>query len=424
MKILVTNGAYKHTLALVRALGAAGHEVGVVAHRWAAVSFFSKYCNHRHVVKTIDKRLFVDEILKILREENYDILLPIGLPTVVWLAERAAEIRQFTRLPLADVDKIKLFEDKQATYHLSNQLNIPVPRTFFPKNHLDADICAAQLNLPIVVKHCTRSGSDWLKFANTAKEAVQFFEEMSALELKIKNSELKIAENVQNTEGSPFELKMAQNVRETFKVSLTSANAPLQTSKFKLQTDQTDQTIMFQEYLSGGGYGFFGLYDKGIFKQGFVHKRIREFPISGGASCCAESIENEHLTTLGRSVLEAVEWHGLAMVEFKMDENEEPRLLEVNPKLWGSFDLSMAAGVPFAEKWVQLAMNQPINEHQNYEKGIRFSWLMNGDLEHGLKAGKFWDILRGPISDKKTRTNLTWRDPLASFFLITSGFRR
>ena len=423
MKILVTNGAYKHTLALVQSLGAAGHEVGVVAHRWAAVSFFSKYCSHRHVVKTTNKQLFVDEILTILREENYDILLPVGLPTVVWLAERADEIRQFTRLPLADVDKIKLFEDKQATYHLSNQLNIPVPRTFFPKDRLDADICAAQLNPPIVVKHCTRSGSDWLRYAQTTEEAVLFFEEISDLELKIKNSELKIAENVQNTEGSLFELKI-KNSELKIAENVQNTKRSLQTSNFKLQIDQTNQNIMFQEYLSGGGYGFFGLYDKGVFKQGFVHKRIREFPVSGGASCCAESIENEHLMILGRRILEAVEWHGLAMVEFKMDEKGQPRLLEVNPKLWGSFDWSVAAGVPFAEKWVQLALNQPISEHQNYEKGIRFSWLMNGDLKHGLKVGKFWQIQKGLFFDKKTRTNLTWRDPLASLFLITSGFRR
>jgi predicted ATP-grasp superfamily ATP-dependent carboligase len=434
MKILVTNGAYKHTLALVRSLGAAGHEVGVVAHRRAAVSFFSKYCNRRHVVKTTEKRAFVDEILTILRENDYDILLPVGLPQVVWLAERADEIRQFTRLPLADVDKIKLFEDKRATYELARKLNIPTPLTFFPKDRSDADICAAQLKPPIVVKHCTQSGNEWLKYANTAEEAVQFYEKMRLFELKIQNSKLRISESDKNavyTEGSLFELKtslrgtkqtneelkIAENNENTEGSSWKFNNAPLQTSNLKLES------IMFQEYLSGGGYGFFGLYDNGVFKQGFAHKRIREFPVSGGASCCAESIENEQLMDFGKRILEAVEWHGLAMVEFKMDENGQSRLLEVNPKLWGSFDLSVASGIPFAEKWVQLAMHQPISEHQDYQKGIQFSWLFDGDLKNGLKTGKFWSILRGPLFDKKTRTNLTWRDPLASLFLIIAGLK-
>jgi predicted ATP-grasp superfamily ATP-dependent carboligase len=422
MKILVTNGAYKHTLALVRSLGAAGHEVGVVAHRWAAVSFFSKYCSRRHVVKATEKRAFVDEILTILRGNDYDMLLPVGLPQVVWLAERADEIRQLTRLPLADVEKIKLFENKQATYNLAVKLNIPTPLTFFPKDRSDADICAAQLKPPIVVKHCTKSGSEWLKYAQTAEEAVLFYEKMRDLESKT-------AKNGVYTEGSLFELKTSlrgtKQTNEELKISKNAKNdvyteGSFETSNLKLQTDQT---IMLQEYLSGGGYGFFGLYDKGVFKQGFAHKRIREFPVSGGASCCAESIDNEQLINFGKCILEAIDWHGLAMVEFKMDENGQPRLLEVNPKLWGSFDLSVASGVPFAEKWVQLAMNQPILEHQEYEKGVRFSWLMDGDLKNGLKTGKFWFILRGPLFDKKTRTNLTWRDPLASLFLIIAGLK-
>jgi predicted ATP-grasp superfamily ATP-dependent carboligase len=396
MKILVTNGAYKHTLALVRSLGAAGHEVGVVAHRRAAVSFFSKYCSHRHVVKTTEKRAFVDEILTILRENSYDVLLPVGLPQVVWLAERADDIRQFTKLPLADVEKIKLLENKRATYNLAAKLNIPIPLTFFPKDRADADICAAQLKPPIVVKHCTKSGDEWLKYAKTSEEAVHFYENMRLLELEIPKS----PQYAVYTEGSLFDLEMDRNVRETLKVSLTSQN------------------ILLQEYLSGGGYGFFGLYDKGVFKQGFAHKRIREFPVSGGASCCAESIENEQLMSFGKRILEVVNWHGLAMVEFKMDANRQPRLLEVNPKLWGSFDLSVVSGVPFAEKWVQLAMHQSIAEHQDYEKNVRFSWLFNGDLKNGLKTGKFWQILRGGFFDKKMRTNLTWRDPLASLFLV------
>jgi carbamoylphosphate synthase large subunit len=230
MKILVTNGAYKHTLALVRSLGAAGHEVGVVAHRWAASPFFSKYCRHRHIIKTTDKQVFVDDILTILKKNHYDILLPVGLPTVVWLAERADEIRQFTHLPIAEIDKITLFESKKATYDLSVKLNIPSPLTFFPNDRSDADICAAQLKPPIVVKHCTRSGSDWLKYAQTAEEAVLFFEEMKQLEFKLENFEKK----GQNTEGSNFEENAEKNVRETLKICRTLNARTLQTSNFKL----------------------------------------------------------------------------------------------------------------------------------------------------------------------------------------------
>jgi hypothetical protein len=274
-----------------------------------------------------------------------------------------------------------------------------------------------------------------LKYAKTAEEAVLFFEEMKRKEVVVKHWE----ETSENKEGYAGKRKrrevseisrtwsvIEKNVRETFEVPQTSNAPPLQTSKViaRHEAIQLQTNILFQEYLTGGGYGFFGLYDKGVFKQGFAHKRIREFPMSGGASACAESIEEEELTLLGRRILDAVAWHGLAMVEFKKDEAGQFRLLEVNPKLWGSFDLSVAAGVPFTEKWVQLAMNQPIEPHKDYEKGIQFSWLMEGDMQHGWQTGNLLQILRGVLFDKKTRTNLTWRDPLASLFLIASGLKR
>ena len=395
MKILVTNGAYKHTLALVRALGAAGHSLGVIGHHWAAVSFFSKYCSRRHVIKTDEKELFVDKLLEILQKEHYDVLLPVGLPTVAWIAERANEIQQFTHLPLADVDKIRLFEDKKATYDLALTLNIPTPLTFFPKDRLDADICAAKLTPPIVVKHCKKSGADYLKYAQTKEEAVKFFENMTAI------SEIEGQMSKEDSPKSEIQHRKSKNTEGSY----------------------FESNILFQEYLSGGGFGFFGLYENGIFKQGFAHKRIREFPVSGGSSSCAESIDNEILTYYGRKILEAVGWHGVAMVEFKMDGNGQPRLLEVNPKLWGSFDLSVAAGVPFAEKWVKLAINEPMNDHQNYKTGVRFSWLADGDLKNGLETGNFWKILRGPIFEKNTTTNLIWSDPIASLFLILRNLR-
>ena len=415
MKILVTNGAYKHTLALVRALGAAGHSVGVIGHHWAAVSFFSKYCSFRHIIKTNEKGLFVDKLLGILQKERYDVLLPVGLPTVVWIAERANEIRQFTHLPLANVDKIRLFENKQATYDLSLTLNIPTPLTFFPKDRSDADICAAKLTPPIVVKHCKKSGADYLKYAQTKEEAVQFFENMTAI------SDVKFPFSEENVPKSEIQHLKSKNTEGAY---LDSAFQILADDRPKYEIRHTKPNVLFQEYLSGGGFGFFCLYENGIFKQGFAHKRVREFPVSGGSSSCAESIDNETLTHYGKKILEAVDWHGLAMVEFKMDGNGQPRLLEVNPKLWGSFDLSVAAGVPFAEKWVKLAMNEPINDHQNYKIGVRFSWLADGDLKSGLETGNFWKILRGPIFEKNTRTNLIWSDPIASLFLMIRNLFR
>jgi predicted ATP-grasp superfamily ATP-dependent carboligase len=106
---------------------------------------------------------------------------------------------------------------------------------------------------------------------------------------------------------------------------------------------------IIQEYIEGQGFGFFALYDrKGEVKAHFGHKRIREYPTSGGPSSCCESFYDAELFQMGRRLLESLEWTGLAMVEFKFDEiRRQYFVIEVNPRYWGSLPLAVNSGVNF-----------------------------------------------------------------------------
>jgi predicted ATP-grasp superfamily ATP-dependent carboligase len=51
-----------------------------------------------------------------------------------------------------------------------------------------------------------------------------------------------------------------------------------------------------------------------------MHRRVREWPPTGGASAAAESVPHAPaLEHAGTRLLDALEWHGVAMVEFKGD---------------------------------------------------------------------------------------------------------
>jgi predicted ATP-grasp superfamily ATP-dependent carboligase len=77
-----------------------------------------------------------------------------------------------------------------------------------------------------------------------------------------------------------------------------------------------------------------------------MHRRIREYPITGGASTAAESFYDPALRDLRLTLLRALNWHGVAMVEFKKDQRDGTHKL-INAKFWGSLDLAIAAGVDF-----------------------------------------------------------------------------
>ena len=358
-KILLTNGAYKQTLALARSLGAAGYEVGIVSHHALSVSFFSKYCRHRHIISANNPQKYVENLLILLKKHPYDVVLPVGYPVTGWLAERAEDIRAFAKLPLAPLEAFKIFENKQATHDLAQQLNIPVPKTFAPKTEEQAAECLMQLSFPIVFKKIME-GDNRICYAYNRADFFQYFKEF-------------------------------------------------QSSDF-----------IVQEYINGRGAGYFALYDQGVLKQDFMHQRLREYPVEGGAACCAESIDNEQLRIFGERILTAAHWHGVAMVEFKFDAQGQPRLLEVNPKFWGSYDLCVAAGADFAIPYIEQTLGLPQKRPPQYKTGLRFSWLMNGDLLHGFEKKKMSQIWSDFFSSN-TRSNLTWRDPFASLFLILKG---
>jgi predicted ATP-grasp superfamily ATP-dependent carboligase len=144
--------------------------------------------------------------------------------------------------------------------------------------------------------------------------------------------------------------------------------------------DASDAVI--QEYIPGHGYGFFALFDRGTPRAIFMHRRIREYPVTGGASTAAESVYEEELKGLGSHLLEALDWHGVAMVEFKRDCRDGSfRLMEINPKFWGSLDLSIAAGVDFPWLAVQLALGRLRGDPPSYRAGVRYQWVFD-DMIH------------------------------------------
>ena len=116
---------------------------------------------------------------------------------------------------------------------------------------------------------------------------------------------------------------------------------------------------LIQRRLTGDGFGFFAFYLDGVRQAYFMHRRIREYPASGGPSTCAESFFDERLLDLGTRMLDRLKWHGVAMVEFKQDRpGGDYFLLEVNPKFWGSLDLALHCGVSFPYLMVQAARDE------------------------------------------------------------------
>lgn len=178
---------------------------------------------------------------------------------------------------------------------------------------------------------------------------------------------------------------------------------------------------LIQEYIPGEGYGFYALFNNGIEKAVFMHKRLREYPISGGASTCAMSVYNEELKRLGLALLRQLHWHGVAMVEFKKDSRDGKfKLMEINPKFWGSLDLSIAAGIDFPVFLVNMALEGDITPIFQYDTEMKYRWPFPDDTLHILANPKSIMNVIMESFNKKLRSNVSIGDFLPNILQMFS----
>ncbi|MGQ9424690.1 carboxylate--amine ligase [Gilvimarinus sp. F26214L] len=153
-----------------------------------------------------------------------------------------------------------------------------------------------------------------------------------------------------------------------------------------------DYPFMIQSFIPGSGAGIFALFDSGEPVTWFAHRRIREKPPRGGVSVLSESVAvDSRLKDYAEVLLRSVNWHGVAMVEFRVAEDGTPYLMEVNTRFWGSLQLAIDAGVDFPRLLWEVSTNKSVPHHDPYRVGQRLRWLL-GDLDSlylSLKDRKF-----------------------------------
>ena len=127
-------------------------------------------------------------------------------------------------------------------------------------------------------------------------------------------------------------------------------------------------------------YALFALYDHGDAVATFQHRQRRGYKYVGGPSSFRESIDDPALEAAGTALLDELDWHGLAMVEFlQHPETGEYQLMEVNPRLWTSLPFTVQAGVDMPYYTWLLAQGRQDEIEDDYAVGVA-GHLLRGEL--------------------------------------------
>lgn len=148
--------------------------------------------------------------------------------------------------------------------------------------------------------------------------------------------------------------------------------------------------VLLQEYFSGIGVGVELIARQGEILYAFQHRRLHEIPLTGGGSSLRKSEPVlPSLLEAAKRLIAALDWTGVAMVEFKLNlQTQEFRLMEINGRFWGSLPLAVAAGADFPSMLLDLELGGDVTPLGPYRNNV-YCRLLSRDI-HWYEA-----VLRG-----------------------------
>lgn len=340
MRVLVTDGANRVALAVVRALGRAGAEITVVEQeslaRGTPAAFVSRYASRHELLPPLEEE---DRFVGVLEElaRGVDVLVPVSTNVVLACARNRE--RFAARLPIPPLAAIRRANDKSTVLAAARKAGVPIPASYAPESEEELEEVIDRLRGPAIVK--------------------------------LRDDEGTILEP-----GARYRLaRSAAEIRRAWEALHEVRPFPV-----------------IQELLEGDGYGVGVLAKEGLVLASFCHRRIREYPIAGGPSAVCESVRDERLSSYASSVIRELRWTGVAMVEFKKEGDYH--LLEVNPRFWGSLPLATACGINFPDLLCRMAMGEEIARPADPPAGIKLRFL-------AMDLAAAWSALRD--ADRRRR---------------------
>lgn len=367
-RILVTDARLPSAIAVIRSLGRSEHYVIAADSSRRSPGFYSRYAaaRARYPAPEADAEAYLERMLAVARAERVDLVVPVTDEAILPLDAARERFDGVSALALPPREAFARARDKQQTLELARTLDVPTPATAVVTTVEEARREAARLGWPVVLKPL-------------ASRVVNAEGEIAALVVAYAGGFARLESHMRRFEGL----------------------CP----------------VLIQSYTEGDAVGVELLLQNGRPLAAFQHRRLREVPVTGGASSLRESVALDPvLYDYAARLLGALRWTGLAMVEFKVGD-DGPVLMEINGRIWGSLALAVRAGMDFPARMAEVYLNgQPTLDGRpdtTYTVGVR---TRNIDLElvwiaSVLRGARRYPFLRMPRRREALIAALRLPDP-------------
>ncbi len=316
-KVLVLDADVPAGLACVQSLGRAGVSVHAALRQPGSPAEFTRWAAVRHRQPQFEPvEPALEWLLALDGEHAFTLVIPSSEGSLRWLRALPENHSLRLRAQLASDVAIDQALDKARTTQLAAQLGIPVPASQAIRQN---EVLPPALGFPAVLK--------------PARSKVVIGQRLASLSVAIARSP-----------------RDRQRILESW--------LPF-----------TD--VQEQAWVPGHGIGVEMLFERGRMIWSFMHERVHEYPLHGGGSTLRMSIPpREQLVEWSSLLMRKLNWHGVAMVEWRVAEDGSAHLMEINPRFWGSLPLTIAAGRNAPLDLLRMSLGQGVPAPGPYRIGV------------------------------------------------------
>ncbi len=333
-EVIIAGGEGRVGVAVLRSLATKGIKVTVVSAERLGAALYSKFC-FRTVISPsplISIKEYIESLINLIKStKNYKVLIPVTSIHLLPITMHLDILKRYIEIPIPQLEILDVALDKYKTLEFAKKIGIPTPSTILINSIEQLKEVSKDHDFPLVLKPRRSLYID------------------------------------------------SDRVKVSGKVSIISKPGDIDHIKL------LPIPYLLQEYIPGEGYGFFGLFNNQKIIAKFCHHRIHQVRTEGGVSSLRESVKDKLIEEMGKLLLEKLNWHGVAMVEFRKDyRDNQYKLMEINGRFWGSLQLSIVAGVDFPYLLFKMALEKKLEENYDYNEGILCRWLFPGEIYYLL----------------------------------------
>ncbi|ELZ98019.1 hypothetical protein C440_02188 [Haloferax mucosum ATCC BAA-1512] len=333
--VVVPTGFSVHALGCVRSLGPKGIHTIVAADQKHTPAARSRYRGEvRHVPSPYeDLTAYKDALLSLAARRDVQTVIPNQEEDTYVLSKYSDEFERHVSVGWPSFESLKVVQDGYALAMAAAEAGVPVPKT-----QLLTDV--DDWNRELIVKQ---------RYAILTSEYVDF----------LAPSECE--------GGGQKPVYLPTNVEPDVD---------------ELIDAMLGQVPIVQECVTGEEYSFRALYEDGEAVATSLRRQVRGDTYAGGASVFRELTHDPRVEALGERLLDHLDWHGLATVQFMKDrETGEFKLLEINPRIWASVMLDIRGGADYPYNYWLMTAGESDRIESGYAVGTA-SHLAHGELDY------------------------------------------